>query len=48
MPGLSEYCDKARMVVEELFPNLSTEAQFALTWLIADFLASLDAIAADS
>ena len=45
MAGRDDYETKARIVVEELFPQLTPIAKEALAWLVADTLLSLDAIA---
>lgn len=39
-----QYEERARIVVRELFPNLSKPAADALVFLIADFLLSLYAM----
>jgi hypothetical protein len=44
MPTINEYHTKALIVVRELFPSLTEDAQEALAWMISDFLASLNAI----
>jgi hypothetical protein len=45
MPSKAEYQAKAKIVIDELFPKLSAEARAALTFLVVDFLMSLDAAA---
>jgi hypothetical protein len=44
MPNRNEYSKHVNIVVDELFPNLSNEAKFALAWLIVDFFLTLDAM----
>ena len=42
----NQYEEQVRIVVQELFPNLSEPAVDAFVFLIGDFLLSLDAMAA--
>jgi hypothetical protein len=47
MPSRQAYEENARIVISELFPQLSDLAMEAAVWLLVDFLMRLETISAN-